>query len=207
MPASILERGERPPGPRGGGTELRAADNALPARAPTATAAAAAGGSGRRAFPSQSHPRRRRRLPKAGAGRAGAGPVGRRVPQPTWPRWPSPPGGRCCRGAGLAPGPVSRAGPERRGVPARSRAVLPPGPPPGSCPRQATSENAYPFGGSKEAGCGRGMRGSLLVCMTLNLASFKEQWCLSWLFFFLTFLSLNSFRARPPKPQIPLPER
>lgn len=54
-------------------------------------------------FPPKVTPRRRRRLPKAGAGQAGAGPVGRRVPLPAWPPFAPTPAGRA-RPAAVAAG-------------------------------------------------------------------------------------------------------
>lgn len=150
-----------------GAEKSKRPDNALRPRAPTATAAAAVGGSGVSSAPvspSKSH----RRLPKAGAGQAGAGPVGRRVPQPTWPPFaPAPAGrGRRCGGAGLAPPRAPRLRQERRGGRCR------PGPTAGSCPREAREARTLThLEGRRKLGCGRGMRGSLLVWVTLNLAS------------------------------------
>ncbi|XP_038000462.1 translation initiation factor IF-2-like [Motacilla alba alba] len=109
-------------------------DNALPTRAPTATATGAAGGSGRRrlscrVFPSKSHAAE---APPASQGRSWPGRCRARgkashsahlAAVRPGPRWPHPPGGRRCGGAGLAPGRVAEAGPERRGVPAERRGV------------------------------------------------------------------------------------
>lgn len=103
----------------------------------------APGASAAERFPPKLTPRRRRRLPKAGADQAGAGPVGRRVPQPTWPPFAPAPAGRA-RPAAVAAGaqgrrraPWLRQGRSGGGSQPRGEGSLPPRPGPARPPAAA----------------------------------------------------------------------
>lgn len=140
-----------------------------PLRAPGSGASPAA------CFPPKITPRRHHRLPKAGAGQTGARPVGRRVPQPTWPPFAPAPAGRT-RPAAVTAGARGwhraarlRQGRSGAGSQPRGERSLPPQPARRQLPtRGERSENAYPFGGLKKAGLRTGY-----ARQPANLCDFK----------------------------------
>lgn len=180
VPAFILERGLAPSGParRGQRNQSGPITRYPPAprqqRLPQPLRTPGAGASSAACFPPKVTPRRRRRLPKAGAGRAGAGPVGRRVPQPTWPPFAPAPASRthpAAVTAGVRGWPRAarlRQGRSGAGSQTGGEGSLPAG----SCRREAREARTLThLEGRRKLGCRRGMRDSLLICVTLILAS------------------------------------